>query len=365
MQLSFVHLPQHKHLLQPAGSFSLLQESIGAMRLAYFGLQAVPPSLYIDTTGAAFSFLPAYCLFGCRVMAYVHYPTISTDMLQLVWDRRFDSNHDNKSSSSTLRSYAKLAYYLGFASLYGAIGSLTTTLVLVNSTWTYNHIRSLWRGARGRVRIVYPPCSIPKTKTQTSRRSSTPDTIVSVGQFRPEKDHALQIRAVQRLQQLHPDVKCRLVLLGSCRNDEDAARLEALRKLAAPTTGSSATIEFVVNAPSATLQEWLTQKAHVGLHTMWNEHFGIGIVEMMAAGLVVVAHKSGGPQTDIIAPGRSGWLASTVDEYAAALYTALTMSPGERATMQRNAQASAERFTDEVFEEAILKAMGDLHVIGG
>ena len=33
--------------------------------------------------------------------------------------------------------------------------------------------------------------------------------------------------------------------------------------------------------------------ASVGLHTMWNEHFGIGVVEMMAAGLAVVAHDSG------------------------------------------------------------------------
>ena len=33
---------------------------------------------------------------------------------------------------------------------------------------------------------------------------------------------------------------------------------------------------------------------------MWNEHFGISIVEMMAAGLVVVAHNSGGPKGDII-----------------------------------------------------------------
>ena len=33
---------------------------------------------------------------------------------------------------------------------------------------------------------------------------------------------------------------------------------------------------------------------------MWNEHFGISIVEMMAAGLVVVAHNSGGPRMDIV-----------------------------------------------------------------
>ena len=36
---------------------------------------------------------------------------------------------------------------------------------------------------------------------------------------------------------------------------------------------------------------------------MWNEHFGIGVVEMMAAGMVTVAHDSGGPKADIIQVG--------------------------------------------------------------
>ena len=31
-----------------------------------------------------------------------------------------------------------------------------------------------------------------------------------------------------------------------------------------------------------------------------NEHFGIGVVEMMAAGLAVVAHDSAGPKEDIV-----------------------------------------------------------------
>jgi hypothetical protein len=30
---------------------------------------------------------------------------------------------------------------------------------------------------------------------------------------------------------------------------------------------------------------------YLGIHTMWNEHFGIGIVEMMAAGLLTIAHR--------------------------------------------------------------------------
>ena len=39
---------------------------------------------FIDSSGWAFSF-PLARLAGCQVAAYVHYPTISTDMLKRVW----------------------------------------------------------------------------------------------------------------------------------------------------------------------------------------------------------------------------------------------------------------------------------------
>lgn len=38
----------------------------------------------------------------------------------------------------------------------------------------------------------------------------------------------------------------------------------------------------------------------VGLHTMIDEHFGIALVEFLASGLLVVAHNSGGPKSDIL-----------------------------------------------------------------
>ena len=62
-------------------------------------------------------------------------------------------------------------------------------------------------------------------------------------------------------------------------------------------------------------------EALVGLHTMWNEHFGIAVVEMLAAGLVTVAHRSGGPLMDIVieatdGDSRNGFLAVSEREYA-------------------------------------------------
>lgn len=54
-------------------------------------------------------------------------------------------------------------------------------------------------------------------------------------------------------------------------------------------------VEFKLNIPFSELELEL-QRGTIGLHTMWNEHFGIGVVECMAAGLIMVAHASGGPR---------------------------------------------------------------------
>lgn len=110
---------------------------------------------------------------------------------------------------------------------------------------------------------------------------------LSVGQFRPEKDHALQVRALAALTKLpsssnkHPSSfeDVRLVILGSCRNDGDRAVLKKTQALAVEL-GVEKQVEFVVNCSFDELKAWLG-RASVGLHTMWNEHFGIGVVEMM------------------------------------------------------------------------------------
>lgn len=104
-------------------------------------------------------------------------------------------------------------------------------------------------------------------------------------------------------------------MLGSCRGPEDEARVAALRRLVAEegievcwvverilallwvrgmdwrdcdltlpyppsvTIGQNH-VEFVVGASFPELKRWLG-RASVGLHTMWNEHFGICVVEYM------------------------------------------------------------------------------------
>jgi alpha-1,2-mannosyltransferase len=51
---------------------------------------------------------------------------------------------------------------------------------------------------------------------------------------------------------------------------------------------------------------------------MRNEHFGIAVVELMASGIVTIAHKSAGPLYDIIGGTDIpvGYLAENENEYA-------------------------------------------------
>ncbi|EQC42690.1 hypothetical protein SDRG_00417 [Saprolegnia diclina VS20] len=346
-----VHL-RYRHLLEAKyyPRFTLLGQSLGSMLVGLEAFLRCPVAVWIDTTGCAFTY-PCAWLGGARVVTYTHYPTISMDMLSVVARRDVTYNNSADVAGSALKSQAKLAYYRFFAFLYKCVGSFAT-VVMVNSSWTHNHIKQLWTHTAPLV--VYPPCG--STGFEAYPLPGRDAIALSVGQFRPEKDHTLQLAALARLVHDHAELvrstNFKLVLLGSCRGADDEARVQALRDECA-RLGLESYVEFVVNAPFAQLEAYLA-KSLIGLHTMRNEHFGIGIVEMMAAGVVVIAHNSGGPAADIVKPG-TGYLATTADEYAANMHRVLTTA--DNTDMQADARASSRRFSDDVFREAFLAAL--------
>jgi len=83
-----------------------------------------------------------------------------------------------------------------------------------------------------------------------------------------------------------------LLIIGSTRNKDD----EALFRILEGEVVSSqleAHVFLVRNGSHSDVQLYM-RIATIGIHSMWNEHFGISIVEMLASGLVVIAHNSGG-----------------------------------------------------------------------
>ena len=108
--------------------------------------------------------------------------------------------------------------------------------------------------------------------------------------IRPEKAHSLQIDAFSKLLRGHPELKdMKLVLIGSSRNDDDGARINVLRELVSKHHLEDNVI-FEINLPYSKLKEYLG-RGLIGLHTMWNEHFGISVVEYMV-GFVFLSIRS-------------------------------------------------------------------------
>lgn len=72
----FIHIPKRR---DPSTfkRLTLIAESIDTIKLAWYALHQFTPHVFVDTTGCAFTFLVAK-LARCKIVAYVHYPTVST-----------------------------------------------------------------------------------------------------------------------------------------------------------------------------------------------------------------------------------------------------------------------------------------------
>jgi alpha-1,2-mannosyltransferase len=92
---------------------------------------------------------------------------------------------------------------------------------------------------------------------------------------------------------------------------------------------------------------------------MWNEHFGIAVVELMAAGLITIAHNSGGPKLDIISPGKTGFLADTVDSYAETM-SQIFDNIEQYAELVHSARIEVAKYADAHFEEKFRLIMSTL-----
>ena len=339
--------------------FTLLGQSLGSMLLGFEALWKFVPDVCIDTMGYAFTYPLFRFLGGCRVGCYVHYPTISTDMLTTVRDREETYNNAGVISKSLVLTQAKLLYYKLFAFTYGLVGKCSS-VIMVNSSWTQNHVLEIWKKPECTT-VVYPPCDTTEfSKLENSSEVINTKQIISIGQFRPEKNHMLQVRSFAKFLQRQKSTdkkKYKLLLVGSCRNAEDEQRVEHLMGLCGQLKISDF-VEFHLNIPYSSLKELLSQST-IGIHTMWNEHFGIGVVEFMAAGVIALAHDSGGPQLDIVVPWKgqtTGFRASGEKSYAKSISNIFEMGPKKRDRMRNAARESVqEKFSEEIFENEFLK----------
>lgn len=224
---------------------------------------------------------------------------------------------------------------------------------MVNSSWTRSHITNIWKIPE-RTKRVYPPCDTSALQMLPLERPTTPPVLISVAQFRPEKAHGLQLEAFAlALQKLDPDFpKPKIQFVGSCRNKEDLDRLQKLKDRSTELHIDEL-VEFHKDISYRDLVQ-LLGGAIAGLHSMTDEHFGISVVEYMAAGAIPIAHKSAGPMMDIVLDEdghQTGFLASEKEEFTEAIIKVLRMPESGRQEMAAAARKRAQRFSDQRFHQ--------------
>eukprot|EP01057_Protomagalhaensia_wolfi_P001034 Protomagalhaensia_wolfi_Nauph_80__1033@NODE_159_length_3373_cov_32_161368_g120_i0_p1_GENE_NODE_159_length_3373_cov_32_161368_g120_i0NODE_159_length_3373_cov_32_161368_g120_i0_p1_ORF_typecomplete_len501_score90_76ALG11_N/PF15924_5/3_9e18Glycos_transf_1/PF00534_20/4_4e03Glycos_transf_1/PF00534_20/2e15Glyco_trans_1_4/PF13692_6/1_2e08_NODE_159_length_3373_cov_32_161368_g120_i0261528 len=296
-------------------------------------------------------------ILGRPVYTYTHWPWVNEGFTEFQ-DLRFIS--------------PKSWYRLFLSQFYRTVGKVYSSPVIANSTFTLTGLQRAWKS--NEIVKVLPPVDLSLAEYATGHKDNL---VLSIAQFRPEKNHAQQIRAIARLLYKQKIQNTRFCICGSLPSPESEGLAIEIFRLATECCGSKArvsyrnhstgevhgsqkpqypSLEIHVNIDDAQLTD-LKSRAKVGLHTMEDEHFGIVVVDLLVAGAVVVAHRSGGPMLDILRrPDESegfdgssmelGLLAKTDEEFADALNEALAPSPQ---TCQRLALAhtvSAKRFLD-------------------
>ena len=174
----------------------------------------------IDSMGYSFTYPLFRLVAGCRVACYIHYPTISTDMLQRVQKREANFNNRGLIAASPTLSALKLLYYRLFAWSYGICGRFSSA-VMTNSSWTAEHIDTLWSMKSTK---IFPPCDVSAFQKLSLSEKREDGLIISLAQFRPEKNHQLQIHAFYKLKDSMPGRDIRLIMAGGVRNEGDSQR---------------------------------------------------------------------------------------------------------------------------------------------
>ncbi|CAG8978646.1 hypothetical protein HYALB_00009462 [Hymenoscyphus albidus] len=353
---------------------TLAGQSLGSLVLAWDAFSLLPPDIFVDTMGYAFALWLCKFLFkDVPTGAYVHYPIISSDMLgSLDADSPTGNFGVNAGKGAGWWGKGKKMYWRGFAWTYSLVGS-SIDVVMTNSTWTQAHITTLWGPRRNALKKpaavkLLPPVNVDwieqNIHVTPESEKERQKALLYVGQFRPEKNHKLILSAFAEFMATKtPATKgAKLILVGSVRDDADSKRVYELRLLANELQIKES-VEFHLDVPfkgPGGLEDWL-RVSSIGVNGMWNEHFGIGVVEYQAAGLICVVHNSGGPKLDIVTEidGKpTGFHATTSTEFANGFEQALALP--DKLAMRKRARQSAKRFTEEEFVKGWIPNMEQL-----
>lgn len=352
------------YMLRPQKMLTMLFQILAQIYFAFEIITKVYSDVFCDTTGLPFCYFILKYFGHAKVTAYTHYPFISNDMRNQVKHDESGVHSQGKLNKYKIIKYIKLYYYKLILKIYKLMGNKCLSFAYVNSTWTYNHMKDIWEDLeqKKKLLILYPPCSISLYK-EAAKNEQRENIIVSFSQFRKEKRQNMQIKILAKLKKklnIYPEFQdLELHIIGGVRNKDDEAIFNDLinysRELGVQ--------DYVKLLPNRTKEQILEEfsKAKIGIHTMKDEHFGISLIEMMAAGLILVTHNSAGAKDDILVNYKDenniGFLVDNENDYINQIEEILLKYNEIKTLYVNSSRKRAEKFSDEAFKAQFINQL--------
>lgn len=228
--------------------------------------------------------------------------------------------------------------------------SLSEDQFVANSDWTALQSAPYCPGS---IRVIHPAVPPPPIGANWADRENG---VLVFGRVSPEKRIEVCIDIVERLRKVGKEL--RLCIAGP---DGEAAYSDQIRSLCRERSEWIQRHNLVVGEE----KDWLLGRFRYGLSACTIEGFGIATAEMSAAGVVVIAPKSGA-QSEILADSRQ--LYDTIEE-AVSQFDQILIDRALQRRLHESAIAARERFNPERFinevRDLAFRFVGRSRSIGG
>ena len=227
----------------------------------------------INTHGDA---LPYRISGNVPYLLYLYFPTFLMNSMG-----GYGSNKYRKSFfwRAYFKPYSMIAHYLAMRA------TTRSNLILTISEFSREAIKGAFPGVHPQ--ILYPPVDIERFSSAYKHTIDSREAkVLVVSRFSPEKRLENAIKIAHLL-----GGKIKFQIIGSLA-PANRAYFKRLQQMI-EKYGLSQTVSLTPNASNEELIDSMS-KSMIYLHTMIGEHFGVSIVEAMAAGLVPIVPAYGG-----------------------------------------------------------------------
>jgi len=192
--------------------------------------------------------------------------------------------------------------------------------------------------------IFHQPVDIDEF-SEASFNNCRLNRVVLCGRYSPEKNYEFAVEVARYLPYIE------FIIIGSISNKGYESYRNKIAHLVKEYDLKN--VKLLTNV-SREMQIDIYSKSKVFMHTAVNEPFGIAVVEGMAAGLVPVVHKSGGPWLDIVKQGEYGLGFGSVDEAVESINIAIKNYPSLKIKAIERAKTFSKQKFIEAFKSLVL-----------